>query len=125
LSSKGDRNGRLSDCLAYRSVNDNASSETLLSCDIWYRSAEPSRPKEVNGGDWLAMTGSEWPIADNGETDGATFGALTIGERYGMLYCALKFAAGIFSGGWPDVKNAGVPYSDGEFAVVADIGYWR
>jgi hypothetical protein len=23
------------------------------------------------------------------------------------------------------VKNAGVPYSDGEFAVVADIGYWR
>lgn len=42
-----------------------------------------------------------------------------------MLYCWPKVDAGTFSDRGPEVKNAGVPNSDGELAVVADMGYWR
>ena len=120
----GDLYGRFNVCFAYRSDNCSASSDTAFSCDIGYRSAEPSRPKDVRGGDWFAMTGSGWLIGGMGECCGVMLGG-PMGVGYDMLYCMLKFEAGTFSGGGPEVKKAGVPYSDGEFAVVADMGYWR
>ena len=43
----------------------------------------------------------------------------------GMLYCWPNVDAGTLSVRGPCVKKAGVPNSDGELAVVADIGYWR
>jgi len=89
-----------------------------------YRSADPLRPSDVRGGDWFAMTGSPWLIVDSGDTEGAIALELSIiGDRNGRPYPVLKLDAGTESVLGPDVKNAGVPNSEGELAVVADMGY--
>lgn len=114
-------------CFAYMSVMCSASSDIPFSCDMGYTSAEPSRPNEDRGGDWFAITGSGWPIDGMGDAEAAEWGGGPIGVwRYGgMLYWWPKFDAGTLSFDGPEVKKAGVPYSDGELAVVADMGYWR
>lgn len=74
------------------------------------------------------MIGSGWPIAGIGEVAAAEWGGggpIGVWMYGGMLYCCPKFDAGMLSVGGPEVKNAGVPYSEGEFAVVADMGYCR
>jgi len=104
-SISGERKGRLRFCFAYMSVMWSVSSDMPLSWGMGYTSAEPSRPNELSGGDWLAMMGSWWPIGGIGEFnapewDGGPIGVCTYG---GMLYCWPKFEAGMLSFWGPDV----------------------
>lgn len=73
----------------------------------------------------MAMMGSDGPMLCIG--DGACACRACASCGIGDMNCGLKgvamFDAGILSCGGPEVKKPGVPKSEGDGAVVADIGW--